>query len=44
MMYLITADMFVSLFLLDRTLDAQTLAVRSCSVMSMALIVAFGEH
>lgn len=42
----ITADLMVSLFLLDRTLNAQTLAasVRNFSVMSVDLIVAFGER
>lgn len=37
---------FVSLFLLDRTLNAQTLAasVRNFSAMAMDLIVAFGER
>lgn len=46
MIYSITADLMVSLFLLDRTLNAQTLAasVRNFSVMSVDLIVAFGER
>lgn len=46
MIKLIPADLFVSLFLLDITLDAQTLSapVRNSAVVSMDLIVAVGEH
>lgn len=46
MIKLITADLFVSLLLLDLTLDAQTLAasIRNSSVASVDLIVAVGER